>query len=53
MRPQRIDEVAHRVRQFREACSFPGYEEVENCAARPLTAPARWRILGGRTGRPA
>src|SRR6266850_3935313 len=29
MRPQSIDEVAHRVRQFYEACSFPGYEEVE------------------------
>jgi len=29
MRSLSVDEVAHRVRQFYEACSFPGYEEVE------------------------
>lgn len=27
--PGRVDEVARRVRQFYEACSFPGYEDVE------------------------
>lgn len=29
MGSKNVDEVAHRVRQFYEACSFPGYEEVE------------------------
>jgi len=29
MRSLSVDEIGRRVRQFYEACSFPGYEEVE------------------------